>query len=380
LRPTRAETASEVGNSLPLKPCPLNQKGSGRYHVLPALTVETWYPVIYKSRPPPNPKRDMERVLNITNGDSAVEIMERANIPGNFLPWRDVLHDGPVPAGLSLEELSEVRAQFIAECGWGEPESIRKSYIARDAQLRSSNENERIILWFEHDLYDQLQIIQILDWFYHSPAHDDVELSIICKDIYLGRLSTREMLGLFKYEEPVTEKHLGLASNSWAAFRASSPEYLSDLIDSDTSALPFLKGAITRLLEEYPTTFNGLSRTEQQALAIIEAGEKRPGRVFGENQKLEERVFMGDSSFWAILNGFLKSNPPLLTLPTGKELTLPVGPDQKLTITPAGREILSGKRTWLDIVEYDRWIGGVHLTPMNTWCWDPATRSIVKKY
>jgi hypothetical protein len=30
----------------------------------------------------------------------------------------DVLHDGPVPEELSLEELSEVRADFIVDCDW----------------------------------------------------------------------------------------------------------------------------------------------------------------------------------------------------------------------------------------------------------------------
>jgi hypothetical protein len=31
------------------------------------------------------------RVLNITNGDCAVEIMKKAGIAGDYLPWRDVL-------------------------------------------------------------------------------------------------------------------------------------------------------------------------------------------------------------------------------------------------------------------------------------------------
>lgn len=48
----------------------------------------------------------MESILNITNGDCAVSIMQQANIAGDFLPWRDVLHDGPVPENLSLAELS----------------------------------------------------------------------------------------------------------------------------------------------------------------------------------------------------------------------------------------------------------------------------------
>jgi len=51
--------------------------------------------------------------LNITNGDSAANIMADAGIAGVILPWRDILHDGPVPGGLGLAELAEVRAAFL---------------------------------------------------------------------------------------------------------------------------------------------------------------------------------------------------------------------------------------------------------------------------
>lgn len=87
------------------------------------------------------------------------------------------------------------------------------------------------------------------------------------------------------------------------------------------------------MLEKYPSSTNGLSRTAQQALKIVSEGETRPGRIFDRNQELEERVFLGDSSFWGILHEFLKSNPALLELPIGKELTLPISPDQELKIT-----------------------------------------------
>ncbi|MFT5259965.1 MAG: hypothetical protein ACI9J2_001341 [Saprospiraceae bacterium] len=41
----------------------------------------------------------MKKIFNITNGDSAVNLMREGALPGVYLPWRDVLHDGPVPEG-----------------------------------------------------------------------------------------------------------------------------------------------------------------------------------------------------------------------------------------------------------------------------------------
>lgn len=133
----------------------------------------------------------MRNVLNITNGDCAVEIMKKANIPGVFLPWQDVLHDGPVPGGLSLEKLSEVRARFIIDRGWGTPENVKRLFFERDHMLKSFEEFEKVILWFEHDLYDQLQILQILDWF-HQNRPKTTTLSIICVDQYRNSITGRD--------------------------------------------------------------------------------------------------------------------------------------------------------------------------------------------
>lgn len=49
----------------------------------------------------------------------------------------------------------------------------------------------------------------------------------------------------------------------WQAFRSTSPKKWHDLLNTDTSALPFLNGVIIRLLEDYPNSSNGLSRTAQ---------------------------------------------------------------------------------------------------------------------
>ena len=309
----------------------------------------------------------MNTVMNITNGDSAVHIMQDAGIPGDILPWRDVLHTGPVPDGLSLEELSEVRAAFISAKGWGRPDAVRRGFRSRDRQLRACGDYAKVILWFEHDLYDQLQLLQLLDWFYENrPA--GTQLAMICTRHYLGTLTPAGMRALFDYEARVSAAQLQLASRAWAAFRAPAPEDWAGLLESDTSVLPFLEGVVARLLEEYPDCSNGLSRTAQQALTIISQGEGHPGKVFARYQETEERCFLGDLVFMDILQALLHSSPALLELPHGQRLALTAGPEQVLEITPAGREVLAGKRNWLDIKEPDCWLGGVHLTAENCWC------------
>ncbi len=320
----------------------------------------------------------MDRILNITNGDSAVHIMKQAGLSGVFLPWQDILHEGPVPANLSLEVLSAVRADFIISRGWGDPQTVRESFVERDNLLKCYGDFSKIILWFEHDLYDQLQLLQILDWFADN-YQNDTPLTIICVDHYLGMATPAQMKGFLKYEKDVTAEHLNVAKKAWQAFRATTPTAWQGLLKEDTSVMPFLEGSVKRLLEEYPSTINGLSRTAQQALRIIFNGEKRPGRIFGMYQESEERRFLGDLSFWSILQDFVDSQPPLLSLPAGKELSLPSSPDQTLLLTPIGIEVLQGQSNWLDISPIDRWLGGVHLVPENVWCWNPASGVIEQR-
>src|SRR6185295_20229923 len=122
-------------------------------------------------------------VLHITNGDVAGGLLQHA-IAGRLIangpvvPWLDVLHEGPVCAGRGLDELSRERAAFIAACGWGPLSEVASSFERRDALLRTAPTHDEVVLWFEHDLYDQLQLIQLLDWF---AAHPQPGLSLICE-------------------------------------------------------------------------------------------------------------------------------------------------------------------------------------------------------
>jgi len=317
----------------------------------------------------------MKNILNITNGDCAVDVMKKAGLPGDFLPWRDVLHEGPVPKGMDLDELSQERAKFIASRGWGEANKILSDFVERDNVLKSFANYDHILLWFEHDLYDQLQLLQLLDWFNQNKTQK-IQISLICVDQYLGPLSPEEMKELLKYQALVTKQQFSIASQAWKAFRESSPEDWVALLNIDTSELPFLHGTVIRLLEEYPNVKNGLSRTQQQALEVVASGIGHPWKIFDNSQRKEDRMFLGDLSFWEVLKEFIDSKPAILDVIEGNVNLSPIQKEHSLSITEAGKEILSNKKNWLEIREPDRWIGGVHLHPGQNWCWDTDNKTI----
>jgi len=309
----------------------------------------------------------MKKILNIINGDACINIMKEANIEGDFLPWSDFLHEGSVPEKLTLEELSIIRAKFISEYGLGEFSELYKRFKERDKQLKRYREYKRVVLWFEHDLYDQLQLLQLLDWF-ATKELNDIELILIYTSNYLGESTPQQIKKMLHYAIEVTPQQLKLAQEAWSAFRESKPKRWFKLLEKPTSILPFLKPAILRMLEEFPSIKNGLSRTEYQTLLVISNGIDDAQDIFEKCQSFEERKFMGDVIFWKILNNFENYNIIKRDI------------NNKLTISPLGRELLDSKRFWFDIMPLDRYIGGCHLSLENLWCWDIPNKTLNEYY
>src|SRR5918999_627137 len=121
-------------------------------------------------------ERPRSRALHVTNGDATVPGLRGTGIAGTILPWRDVLHEGPVP-DMPDAELRAVRARFLA----GEHAAdvgTEAEFTRRDRTLAANSDGE-YVLWFEADLYDQLQIVQILAQLHHLGVPAD-RITLIC--------------------------------------------------------------------------------------------------------------------------------------------------------------------------------------------------------
>ena len=77
----------------------------------------------------------------------------------------NVLHDGPVPEGLRLEEISNIRAKFIAECSWDSLENAKDYFRKEDIVSHNWHKSDEVLLWNSFELFDQLHLLQLLDSF-----------------------------------------------------------------------------------------------------------------------------------------------------------------------------------------------------------------------
>ncbi|MDU9005499.1 hypothetical protein [Sedimentitalea todarodis] len=331
------------------------------------------------------------KILNITNGDGAANIIKQSAVPGDVLPWRDPMHHGPFPAKLSLSELSVLRARYLVGPD-ADPTGAERDFQLRDRHLNASSSYDSIVLWFEHDLLDQLQILQILDWFSDTKLKDTT-LDMICIDSFpgepnfrgIGQLNAEQMASLLKVRRPVTKKMLDLAASGWAAFRSSDPHDLLAFLGGELSELPFLAAALRRHLEEFPDVATGLNRTETQLLRLVGEGVHNPEHLFLRNMDMETALFVGDWPTYraidALCNGGLVTcDPTPFSFPSLSENERHAFNAQRLSLTETGRRVLDCEQDAFSLMRRDGWLGGVELLASGTtWTWDKAAEQLLRR-
>ena len=295
--------------------------------------------------------------LHITNGDSVIYTFKKAGILGTHLAWRDALYEGPVPSGLSLDELTRVRGSYLAARGFGNPIKLLHDLQQRDATLNRVRDFAETVLWFEHDLYDQLHLAQLLPLL-EAMRLPPGSISIVQSGEYLGTMTADEISALYPKRRSVSTAMFTSARRAWEAFTSPDPRALLTQTEGDFPALPFMRAALQRLCEEYPWTRDGLSRSHRQALEATSHGPARKEELFKRAQAHEEAAFLGDSAFYAMLED-LRQDPALIE-----------GEDGVFAPTAFGRLVLAGDADTLDGAPLDRWIGGVHLQGRDVVRWD----------
>ena len=331
------------------------------------------------------PDRDrLAAALHLTNGDITVDLLRRAGLASEALAWADVLHEGPVPAGLDDSELRRARAAFIAAADQLDRGEVLHRFEQRDRAVAANRAGD-YVLWFEADLYDQLQIAQILAML-GGLGVEPGRITLVCIGEYpgiahfggLGQLEPEQFPGLLDSAATLTPAALELGAAAWAALRAEDPGRLGWIAASRSRELRFLGEAFDRLSREYPSTRDGLSLTERRILAATaqeeRGGSASAGSVFARLGDREARPYLGDRFYFRMVAQLAGAGDPLLEVdPPAGGVTI----DTRLRLTAAGRRVLAGEADHVALNGVDRWIGGVHLHGREVrWRWDEGTESI----
>ncbi|MBC7780763.1 MAG: hypothetical protein H7125_11755 [Proteobacteria bacterium] len=305
-----------------------------------------------------------------------------AGIATPQIVWRDVLHEGPVVDAPDADML-ECRARFIAAMKWAPFERARAQLEARDRGFAEAlSHADEVVLWFEHDLYDQLQRLQALDMvaraFRRRATVTEVQV-----DDYLGTMQATALREAYAQRVMVSEATAALGRRAWRAFANDNPARLEAILDEDLCASPYLASAIRRWREEFPRIDDGLSRTERQVLDALARGIFRTKDLYvAACHHAESAIFASDSVFASILCRLAAGPRPLLAHPDQRAVSMPESDrdtrvfwEDALLITRAGRDVLAGATDWMRDAP-TRWLGGVRLQGTSGWRWNAAANGL----
>ena len=271
---------------------------------------------VLAARPEPAAATD---ALHVTNGDATVPGLRGTGLADTMLPWRDVLHEGPVPE-VPDDELRRIRTAFLASED-ADDIGTATEFAERDRTLEAHRDGE-YVLWFEADLYDQLQLIQILARLTQLEVPSS-RITLIC-----------------------VGEHVGVAHF----------------------------GGLGELTSEQLSGLHTAAATTLTSEALEHEGAPTAGDAFVRAAAREARPFLGDTWCFDRMSRFAGAHTPLLEAePAGTAIDR----HTRVRLTDAGRRVLDGDEDHVALNGIDRWIGGVHLTGRQIrWRWDEGTESI----
>ena len=327
-------------------------------------------------------------MLHLLNGESTAQTLAQSGLAGEHLVWKEALIWGPTPAKVDLSEWCHLRADFLAGSNELEAERCFDDLMQQEAALGRLANHDEVVLWFEFDLFCQLNLIYVLGRL-RGQNLAGTKLSLICIGEFpgiddfrgLGQLTAVQLVSLFPTRQPVTAEQIGLARRAWNACCSSNPQEIELLLQQDTTPLPFLRSALHLHLRRFPSVRNGLGHLEQMALECIARGVSRFPELFREWSAAEPGYGLGDTQLWDVLIRLVESRRPVLRLDGNKSLSFSKNyPDignLTFTLTETGRAILEGERDLWETDPQELWLGGVRLAPPNPrWCWDEERQAL----
>ncbi len=324
-----------------------------------------------------------DRIVHLCNGNVTADGLSLADLPGDIRVWADALDQGPL-LPLPREAFRQERARFLAPAVGTGVEAVVAQLATWDQalELGAAAQGGELVLWYEHDLFDQLALCRLLYLLATSegggelPLEQVAQLTMVSIDRHpevpqflgLGQLQPEQLAQLWPRRTPISKDAVEEAVATWIAVTAADPRALAFLMKR-VKAMPFLAGAIERHLEELPDVASGLGRSERQVLAAVGRGVATGVAVLTEAHAIDPRYPLTDLQLARTL-GWLAGGGLITASGEGLKAS-------DLAITPLGRQALAGAVDIVAEVGIDRWRGGVRLLGRGpVWRWESAGRRL----
>jgi hypothetical protein len=272
----------------------------------------------------------MSSLLHITNGDSFTNRLNALNLKGEVITWREMLCEGKTLTNVGSESFWKARFEFLNKNYKVSKSSFIEKTLKEYRSLCNHKQQDQIVLWFEYDLFCQVNMLGVLSWLKSNRKY--AEISLVCsgkedesdKLYALNELNDEQLLKLYKNKTVLKQDDIEYADYVWQLYCSDNPIRLENLTDYKNYQFDYLSDAVTAHLHRFPSIKNGLNDMENNILQLSHDKKlKSKKELLGSILKNQGTLGFGDSQYdraISRLKPLFNSFKPVKLTKKGKEI------------------------------------------------------------
>ncbi|WKD86429.1 hypothetical protein KCTC32516_01804 [Polaribacter huanghezhanensis] len=214
-------------------------------------------------------------ILHITNGDSTTNYLKKLNIQGDFITWREMLCEGKTNVHVGSEHFWKARFEFLKQSYKVTKKQFIDLTLKEYRNLCNQKSQEEIVLWFEYDLFCQINMIAVISWL--KKYRKGRKISLVCsgkvkgsnKLLGLSELSAKQLKEHYKNKIELTIDDIAYADYVWQLYCSNDPIKLQNVYQyQQNTTFTYLIDSLLAHLQRFPSISNGLNKIENSVLDI----------------------------------------------------------------------------------------------------------------
>ena len=252
-------------------------------------------------------------LLHITNGDSTTKYLQKLKYKGDFITWREMLCEGKTTSDVGSENFWKNRFEFFKTSYKVSKRKFIDYTVKEYRNLCNHKKQDEIVLWFESDLFCQVNMLAVISWLKRFRKGHTTSLITSGKideneKMYgLSELSKEQLQNHFENRVILSQDDIEYADYIWQLYCSDSPLRLENVQYNPNSPFQYLTDAIKSHILRFPSIINGLNTLENSVLKAVKENE------FSSKEKMvsyllnnQENYGFGDTQYFHKINEMKK--------------------------------------------------------------------------
>ena len=244
-------------------------------------------------------------ILHITNGDSTTNYLKKLKYSGEFITWREMLCEGKTTTDVGSETFWKNRFEFFKTSYKVSKKKFIDYTLKEYRNLCKHKQQDEIVLWFEHDLFCQINMLAVISWL--KKYRKGYQITLVCSGEVKGsnkmhgfsNLNEKQIHQHFKNRIELNQDDIEYADYIWQLYCSDSPLRLETVYKfNPMSPFHYLASAIEAHLKRFPSIKNGLNNIENKILETAQNNNlKSKEQLVGQLIKNGDVYGFGDMQY-----------------------------------------------------------------------------------